>query len=115
MDRYQHAWGAGRGDPWRVDRMRIARGEPGRGDDRGALVRCRVTRRDEALIEPHLDADGAADHDGVERAPAGVLALFSRRCREVTSSSLQRIRGALVSVFDLLSSSGPCSATLVRS
>ena len=66
---------AGRGDPWRVGRMRIVRGEPERGDDRGALVRRRVTQRDEALVEPHLDAGGAADRDGVERAPAGVLAV----------------------------------------
>jgi hypothetical protein len=28
--------------------MRIVRGEPERGDDRGTLVRCRVTQRDEA-------------------------------------------------------------------
>lgn len=75
VDRYQHAWCAGRGDPWRVGRMRIVRGEPERGDDRGALVRCRVTQRDEALVEPHLDAGGAADRDGVERAPADVLAV----------------------------------------
>jgi len=75
VDRYQHAWCAGRGDPWRVGRMRVVRGEPERGDDRGALVRCQVTQRDEALVEPHLDAGGAADRDGVERAPAVVLAV----------------------------------------
>jgi hypothetical protein len=55
--------------------MRVVRGEPERGDDRGALARCRVTQCDEALVEPHLDAGGAADRDGVERAPAGVLAV----------------------------------------
>ncbi|WP_245597141.1 hypothetical protein [Jiangella gansuensis] len=38
--------------------MRIVRGEPERGDDRGALVRFRVTQRDDALVEPHLDPAG---------------------------------------------------------
>lgn len=75
VDRYQDAWCAGRGDPGRMGRMRIVRGEPECGGDRGALVCYRVTQRDEALVEPHLDSGGAADRDGVERAPAGVLAV----------------------------------------